>query len=202
MFQNLTTKGMLIDIASVIHSVTCLTNKNKDYNTLLSYVKEKNFYWDEDTRYPVIKDLVVQLGFTPYQFHKTVKSIYNELFRKEEEILELNFNEGIYEFELTHFDNYFRFRCKKLPVLPNLGDSIDVPFFDAIMGRTNYYVDSIRHYFEPNIQITVIRLKSGEFNKYWHIRKDEPKLKGELFWKDFYELKDSEIKEKLGFRDW
>jgi hypothetical protein len=40
------------------------------------------------------------------------------------------------------------------------------------------------------------------YNLFWHFRKDEALLKGELSWRDFYELDDSKLKEKLKLRMW
>ena len=65
-----------------------------------------------------------------------------------------------------------------------------LPFLKAILEIERFYISSIRHRFERDIQLVEIELKGGDYNLFWHYRKDEAKEKREIPWMDFFEKDD------------
>lgn len=198
MFQETTTKGMLLDISAMRSQALQLLNRGKEYDDFLNYWLSKYNYWDDDSSFPTLKEVSSETGLSNSKLKRFVKLIFDDLILGKDEGVEIIMNKIEYMFWMTYFDKSHVFIVKDLPVVPRVGEEVDLPFFKNTVGTTSFYVESVKHEFQDAKQYVVIRLKSGEYNKYWHIRKDEALIKGELHWRDFYSLMDYQLKEKLG----
>lgn len=86
--------------------------------------------------------------------------------------------------------------------MPRVGENIEIPYFQAKIGCQMFYVDSIHHFLEDKKQKIGIFLRSGSFNQYLHLRKDEAYLKREITDEEFRAPMDYTVKEKLKLRVW
>lgn len=55
----------------------------------------------------------------------------------------------------------------------------------------------IYHDISINEHVVYVRLKGGNYNLWWHIRKDEAKAKNKISWHDLHHLDDWELKNRL-----
>ena len=67
-----------------------------------------------------------------------------------------------------------------LPVIPRVGETVEIPFFRAYLDNTWFHVEKVRHEFTDTGQEVEIFLLPGEYNLYWHYRKDKAEEEGEL----------------------
>jgi len=187
-------KGMIMDISSMRSFATQFLGKGKAYDRMLSYILEKDYYNDDELQFPTIKFLMTYLGLNEYQVRKQLEQIYHDLIysHKGRDIIETE-----YVFYLSNFDNNHSLRLSSLPVIPRIGERVQIPYFNAFMGTMVYYVEDIQYEFEDNKMSVNFILAGGIYNLYWHWRKDEAKLKEELDFMDFHKLHDYEIKKRL-----
>lgn len=202
MLQKITTKGMLMDLCSLINQTKHLLNNGKDYQILLKYLIKNNFWWDDDKVFPTIKNLMAETNLSNSKVQRMIKQMYKDLVLCGEEQLLIEFDEVEYIFGLSYFDKSYYFSTRKLPFVPRVGENVNIPYFKNNVGTTSFYVNKIIHEFFDRTYSIYIQLNSGNYNKYWHIRKDEVEIKGELPWMDFLYLKDYELKKKLNLNSW
>ena len=103
-------------------------------------------------------------------------------------------------FFLKYFESYQSIICRNLGYLPRVGEELELPFVNAGVNTSYFYVDSITPCLEEGKQMIYIYLKSGSFNSYWRLRRDEAEMKREFSFDDIKKLDDYELKKKLGLR--
>ncbi|MBN2835294.1 MAG: hypothetical protein JXR48_10040 [Candidatus Delongbacteria bacterium] len=194
------TKDVIYDISSMREFAKQLLGCNKEYEEFLKYILEKDYYYDEDLQLPTIKQLEQETGLKYTTIRKYVQSIYRDLHDSD------NLDFFIYQTEYTFYMRYFDKRAsvtlKRLPVIPRVGEQIDIPFFRTKVGTTSFFMDEIYHHLSEKKQEITFYLKPGRFNHYWKIRKDEAILKGEINRDEYWDHMDFDAKEKLHLRNW
>lgn len=198
MEQKLYSKDILIDIKSMVGFARQLLGRGKTYENLLSHFLSK--YCNDDVDLPSLKLLQSELNTTYTILHKQIQSIYEDLMNYEESEIDYSVKKVEYIFSLRYFDSYKTFKLDYLPVVPRVGENIEIPFCRAILGTQFFHVDSIHHYITAEKQVIGIWLRHGGYNHYFKWRKDEAYLKHEISRDEYYSPMDYNIKEKLKLR--
>ncbi|WP_204345541.1 hypothetical protein [Psychroserpens algicola] len=189
-------KRAFLDLLFIKVQLKDLFSKNDKYKQLIEFMLSKDFI-DSDEYLPSLKQIGIELNIKPYTLSKLIKDLYNEVFDLEKENY-LEFNKPEIYFDLNYFENdrgYFL--CKNLAYIPRVGENIDIPFLKAQVGTDYFYVDSIRHSLDTNVQRIFISLKSGLYNKYFHYEKYKAYEQGRIDSSDLFYKHDLSIKKKM-----
>lgn len=190
-----TPKGVFRDLVSMSWSLNYFLNKDKEYNTILKYIIDKKLC--DVYPLPKIKDVLLDIGISYSRFSRLILMLYEDIlsdedfhFEKPSAIYELNFSGKMRSFTLSF---------KELAVIPRIGESVYFSYLKELSQNTYFYVKNVNHRFYKGIQSVEIELEEGEYNLFWHLRRDEAFLKEEINPFNRYEFSVSELKEKLGF---
>ena len=85
-----------------------------------------------------------------------------------------------------------------LPIVPRIGEEVQVSFFKTYVGEEFFYVKSIRHDIYDKQQVVSIHLEGGHYNKWWHYKRDEAIEKGQVDWIEALFSSDRALKKELG----
>lgn len=196
--DSLSTSTLLRDISSLGWALSPLLEKGKDYNSLLSYIIQQNWFFNdnEDTHLPSIKELVKDTGI-PYT---KIKKFLNQIFEDFQQDWSLcpSFTETEYQFSIKSWEKTMYFRVKSLPVIPRVGEHIRIPYFSAYLKFEHFHVSKITHEFENGKIIIKIHCKEGDYNLFWHYRLDEAVEKREIGLYDLWHKLDYQLKKDLG----
>ena len=200
MNQNtLSTREVLHDITTMGVSLSTLLNKGKDYDKIIQYIIDNKFYYNLYQSIP-LKKLSQEIGY-PYQtFQKLVHQIYRDALDNETEF-RVEINEVEYQITLDGFRHTAYLTMTSLPIVPRIGEEIQVPFFKTYVGEEYFYVKSIRHDLYDNQQVVSIHLEGGHYNKWWHQRRDEAIEKGEVDRIDALFSSDRSLKKEIGTKE-
>lgn len=200
MEKKLSNVGILRDITSMREFAKKLIGKGKDYDELLWVITDKDYYDDDNMFLLNLKELQSKVNKLYSFICKQLNEIYNDLQKHEEIGIEFSIKKVEYVFLLHNRDNYGWFVLDDLPILPRVGEQIDIPFLREKMGQTYYYVENIFHHISDSKQTINITLNPGSPNLYFRIRKDEAYLKGEINREEYNSKEDWDIREKLKLR--
>lgn len=192
---SISTKGMYRDIVSMRGSLSCFLNKGKEYEDLVKFIQEKRY--DENEGPPLIKDLVKESGVSNSKVTRYLKMIYKDVMEYEDFIID--FHEVKYR--IWAKSNYFGsviFDMKYLPVVPRVGEKVELLYFSEKLGTSSFYVKKVQHKFHNGCQLIEIELAEGDYNLFWHFRLDEAVEKKEIHWTEVFDKKPYQLKEKLG----
>ena len=195
--ETLPTSSLISDISSMSWALKPLLNQGKEYDGLLSYIIEKNWFYPEDGKIniPAVKDLIKDTGIPYGKLKKYLNEIFEDI--RTSDSLIINFSDIEYWFSLTSFRKSLCFRVKSLPVFPRIGEQMRIPYFHSYLQTNFFYVSDITHEFENGVQIITIHLKEGFYNLFWHFRLDEAEERMEIDFRDRYEKTDYQLKKEL-----
>ncbi len=196
MEKGISVKRIIIDILIVKDQVLNHFRNQEKYKDLLNYLTAKDYLNDDNLKIPTFKEIENATGIKTYHIRKQLSEIYESFFSYDNG-MRFNFKKCEIVFIMKNYQRYASVICNNISHLPRIGDNISLSFVKAKVGTDYFYVDDIRHYFEENSQSIHIFLKGGIFNQYWHNRLHEAMEKRELPFKDFYDLNDYELKQKL-----
>jgi hypothetical protein len=192
---------MLYDIGSMQHRARMLQDKGKDYDQLLKHINTLDFYYNEAVPKPTIKQLQEQTGIDYSKVRKHIREIYLDLIvgKDDDDFPPFSFGDVTYTISLQSMWNKrsLYFEVDSLPVIPRIGEEIEIPYFHAYLGERTFYVESIDHTLNDKGQSIHINLVPGYFNIYWHYRKAKAMEEQELNWNDFIDLNDYQLRDKL-----
>jgi len=60
-----------------------------------------------------------------------------------------------------------------LPVIPKVGENIQLPFLKAKFQTDDFYVQKVNHYFLRDTQHIQLTIVGGNYNLCRHLKKDE-----------------------------
>ena len=189
-------KRAILDILYIKEQVYDKFKNNNNYKPILDFLMAKD-YLDDNIDLPSIKDMEEILGIKMYHLRKTLINLYDDIFNTENGV-KFEFKSVEISFFLKNFDNTQSFICKDIGYIPRVGEDLDLPFVQARLNTSFFYVDSITHCLQESKQIIYIYLKSGFYNSYWKIRRDEAEMKREFSFNDIINLDDYDLKKKLG----
>ncbi|WP_320112298.1 hypothetical protein [Draconibacterium orientale] len=200
MENQITTKGMMIDILSQRNFAKQLVGEGKDYDDVLNWLLAKDYYYDEDLPYPSIKELTEDLNISYSVARRLISCIYNELSEVYRNKIDYSIPEVEYIFYLTFLGNWAYVKLKNIPAPPRVGEDIVIPFFKEKIQTDHFYIRSVKHIFTDKKQEVYIHLVVGQFNLYWNMLRDEKYAKCQMS-RDEYDSKDeSTMREKYGLR--
>jgi hypothetical protein len=197
--ETLSTREVLHDITTMGSSLTTLLNKGKGYDKIIKYIIDNKFYYNLYKSIP-LKKLSQEIGFTYETFQKLVHQIYRDALDYETEF-RIDIKEVEYQITLDGFKQTAYLILKSLPILPRIGEEIQVPFFKAYVGEEYFYVKNIQHDFYDNQQVVNIHLEGGHYNKWWHNRRDEAIEKSEVDKIGGWFSSDRSLKKVIGTRE-
>ena len=192
-----TVKDMFIALLSILPQVIEHYKNNANYKPILTYLKENDFYNNEDVRYPTFKILEEATGIKTYKLRKYIKEMYINLLGYED-AFPMDFNNVEVYIYAQFAKNNVTVKCKNLKQLPRIGEEVEFMFLKAQVGTSYFYVKKVTHSFENDQQVITIWLKGGFYNSYYRFRLDEALAKGEINSRELYELHSFEINERLG----
>jgi len=196
------TKELLRDIKNMKAFAKQLLGKEKNYEQFLKYVLKLNYYKDGVYTPISIKEIQHETGLKYPIIRKYLHQIYEDLLGNDENQIDFSVQKVEYTFFLHYFDESAYFTVNHLPVVPRVGEQVEIPYFKAKVGTVSFHVDSIYYTFTDELQTVDIYLSPGKYNHYWPKRKDEAYLKGEITLHEYFSVKDYSLKEKLKLDRW
>lgn len=197
MYQDtLPTREVLHDLTMMGSSLATLLNKGKDYDNIIRYIIDNKFYYNLYQSIP-LKKLAKDMGY-PYQtFQKLVQQLYKDALDNET-VFRVDIKEVEYQITLDGFKHTAYLTMNSLPIVPRIGEEVQVPFFKTYVGEEFFYVKSIRHDIYDKQQVVSIHLEGGHYNKWWHYKRDEAIEKGQVDWIEALFSSDRALKKELG----
>ncbi len=192
---------MVLDIGSIQTQAKSLLNPKMAYNDVLEALIKTNYYYNDELQIPTINQLSEATSLSSAKVRKHIRAIYEDILKAS-----TNSNHHAFTFEeisvffvLTNRanDKHLTFETTALPVIPRVGEDIQIPYFSAYLDTTSFYVDSVIHDLEDNKQVIYIHLEPGHFSPYWHFRKDQAYQEGDISIKDLMDCSEYELKKKL-----
>lgn len=192
--DTLALKGVFCDLVSMSWSLNYFLNKGKEYDIIIKYIIDKNL----GDVYPLrkIKDVVLDIGIPYSRFSRLILLLYEDI--RSDEDFHFEKPSVIYEINFSGKKRNFTISFKELQVLPRIGESVYFPYLKEYTQSTYFFVKNINHHFYNGTQTVEIELEEGDYNLFWHFRRDEGFLKDELDPFDRFDLSETELREKLG----
>ena len=156
-----------------------LVNKYPDYKEIGEIIYEYD-YFDDDLQvpFPTMTSISRRTGKTFGKVRKQIKEIHDLIFSENDN--NLNFGKVQYRMCFSYGENYFEFNLKNLPVIPRVGENLQLPFIKANIMTDLFYVEEVQHVFKNSTQIVEIWCKSGAGNQYLKFRKDKAQALREI----------------------
>ncbi|UCS93770.1 hypothetical protein KZP23_01665 [Echinicola marina] len=194
----ISTKNILFDLMRLPGRLKIVLEKGNEFNVFLSPFLECDWEKEFGDKIPSVKQLSIRFNIKYDRLRNYLYEIYDavidEAWDVPFEFSEIEYWLEIYSQKRQIAVNLF---CKSIPVLPRVGESIDIPFLYAYFENSRYYVQKISHEFTEKKQVVHIELHEGEFNPYWHFRKAQAEEEGELSFEELMNKSDFELKYKL-----
>lgn len=163
--ESLSTKQMLLNIIWMRSRASSLADQNKRYSAFLKFILEQDFI-NEEVPLPPLKELSEAAGIKYSQLRKLIEEVYLNLIHYETQP-SFSFSKIRYEFYIRGWRKKSVYaKVDKLPIIPRVGEFVNMPFFSALLGTSQFYVDEIRHEFEDDTQVVNFLLKQGTYNTY------------------------------------
>ena len=197
MEPKLSSQQMLLDICSMVSRAKDLLKEEKSYHTLLNAITNIGYCYDDTQHLPSLKELSAQTELKYDLVRRQLRQIYKDLLPDVEKAMPFHFIKVLYTFHLKGWTRSIWFDADTLPVVPRVGENINVPFFKAYVGTDYFYVAEINHTLQDTHQLIDIMLKQGRYNSYWHFRKDQAAEEGEIGFSEYVSEDDYTLKKKL-----
>lgn len=154
---NLSSKQILLDIGSMIYRAQKLLTEEHEYNALLKAILKIKYYFDEYEHLPTLKELSADTGIKYNKVRKQIREIYDDLLfgydKESSQGSPFIFKEITYSFSVKGFSrSHIYFEVTQLPVVPRVGEEIQLPFFQAYLNTSRFHVESICHWFNNQKQ--------------------------------------------------
>ncbi len=189
-------KRAFLDLLFIKIQLKELFKDNENYHQLIGFMLSKDFL-DSDEPLPTMKSMEQSLGLTSHKLRKLIHDLYEEMFGNELNHA-LKFNKLEIYFDLHYFEGqYGYFKCSDLAFIPRVGENMTIPFLKAKVGTDYFYVDSVRHSLEDEVQRIDIRLNSAFYNKYFHYEKHKAYELRKISLSDLYRKHDLSLKDKM-----
>lgn len=194
---NLTTNELIKELGALRKFMLefIATHPEKEYSSFIRELLNNNFYYDEQLKFPSLKEILLISNLSRARIRKFLESAYVDV--KNEDFL-FNIHKIKYVFIVKNFNNHLYKEFSNIPRVPNIGERVDFPYFKEELMCSLMYVDDVSNEFTDDLQIVTIYLKCGEYNLHWRLRKDEAKEYRELGIIEFYE-EDYILKTKLDY---
>lgn len=192
-------KQIVIDFIYIKEQLVELFKHQEQYQAIIAFLVTKDYLNDDlDLPFPKVKDVEDGTGLKTHVLKKLLLEMHNQIFgNSNTSRLRLRFSNTLYHFAIKFYDKNCYFTIDKLEHLPRIGENIYLPFTKASLDVSCFYVENIRHEFEGITQNVYINLKVGDYNSFWHFRKDQALELNEIGFSESFALSDSQLKEKV-----
>lgn len=198
--STISSKDLLIAICSLKTQAMKLLIRGNKYNQILDVVIREDYAADEFDRFPLVGEFRKMTGLSSHVFRKCLENLYFDLVIDHENRPNLSFEAVKYYLHIQGLENSILIWVDSFPVIPNVGNEISIYAYKSYLGSSLFHVEEVRHEFEDSIQIIGLYLKHGKYNKYWELRKDRARCLEEVHWRDFYNLREDELRSRLNDR--
>lgn len=193
-------KEIIRDLISIQKFLPEFLNLNKDYKDIIELLLQFDLD-DFDTPYPSVKSMQDKLGMNYGEVKRKLHLLWEDVKNYEKFGINFSINQVEYVFFLKYFEKNVSLTFTDLPIVPRVGEKVQIPFFRAIVGKEYFYVTRIEHYIDNTKQTIQFTLASGDYNLFWHLKKDEEYVKGNISLEEYYSSsKDLILKERFGLR--
>jgi hypothetical protein len=197
-FNQISTRKIVYSIFHMKERARALLQKQNPFNRFLEDLLNLDMDKEFENGHPSLKELSKRLDIKYDRIRKYLQEIYQVLIDSGEE-LPFSFSGVEYIFYVFGSgDKSASFSSNSLPVVPRLGESIDLPFLHAYFDSSTFYVNAVSYELTGTIQKVHFDLRSGYFNPYWYFRKAQAEEEGELSFHDMTHLNEYQQKAKLG----
>ncbi len=170
--NKLTSQGMIYNLKSMRGFAANFIGNGGNYDELLKAIIES-----DSTLTPKI--LAKQLNITVDKCRFQIRKLYNDIIENKEGVT-FKFNKSKVYLNFKHRDIFHFIEVEKLPIMPRVGEQIEVPFLMEYFDNHIFYIDSIHHKLENDFQVIDIHLTGGYYNLFWHWRRDKAYLTNEF----------------------
>lgn len=197
MNDNPSPKQIIKDVMTMRNLVISMLDKTKKYYPIFKILTDKDYYNDENLHYPNIKQLAELTGSSYGVTRKLLIEGYKEIYLMTYD-RPVQINTANYIFYIKGNENSINLNFKNLPVIPRIGEAVNIYHFQALVGTHYFFVDDIQYEFNDRAQVIYIWLKPGSYNLYWHFRKHQAIEEGKISVRDLFDLNDYQLQDKLG----
>ena len=148
--ETLSTRVILSDITCMRTSLKSLLNKGKGYDGVINYIIDNELEYKRYMPTP-LKKLANEIGIPSEVLRKQIHQIYRDILDEDTEFY-IDITEVQYQITLRGYKNIVYFTIKSLPVKPQIGENIYVPYFSEYVGSEYFKVKDIKHYLYNNQQ--------------------------------------------------
>jgi len=197
-FNQISTKKIVYSVLQMRERARALLLNENPFNRFLEDLLNLDMNKEFQNGRPSLKELSKRLNIKYDKLRIDLHKIYQKLIEGEEE---LPFSFTGVEYIFNVYDSREKsasFISNSLPVVPRLGESINLPFLYAYFDSSTFYVNDVSHEFTGTIQRVYFDLRPGYFNPYWYFRKAQAEEEGELSFLDMTHLNEYQQKAKLG----
>ncbi len=152
--ETLSTRVILSNITCMRTSLKSLLNKGKGYDRVINYIIENELEYNHYLPTP-LKKLANEIGITSEGLRKQIHQIYKDILDEDTEFY-IDITEVQYRFTLRGYKNTAYFTVKSLPVKPQIGENIHIPYFSEYVGSEYFQVKDVKYRFYNNQQIISI----------------------------------------------
>ncbi|GAB4015268.1 hypothetical protein GCM10028808_40110 [Spirosoma migulaei] len=172
-----------------------LKNKGKEYDPLIDTITAIG----EDDPIPASKDLQVRFSISPAKLRKWIDTLYEDFLgaiRTDSTVIQ--FTRLEHRICIYGSRGFISFLCQ-LPVIPRIGEEIDVPFIAAYTTGSggSYYVYDIRYEFGDSEMTVNIWARQGFYNKHFEYLKDRADFEGQLSKVESFDMTEYDIEKEL-----
>ncbi|WP_026914899.1 hypothetical protein [Christiangramia portivictoriae] len=158
-------KAAVLDLIYLQDQLAVFTKKYPEYEQIADILCAHDYFDDDiDIPIPTMTSISRDTGIKFTKVKKQLKEIHDLIFSKDGE--NLSFNKTRYRICFSDHGDHFEINLKHLPVVPRVGDNLDIPFIKARLAWGLFYVEEIDHVFDNGTQIIEIWCKTGRANQY------------------------------------
>jgi len=165
-------KQAILDLLYVDVHLSKVAQDFPNLKPITDYLLESNFIDDEDKPWPSLKSISEATGIEYSTTRTSVRKIHELMFPFMDTPY-LNFSNTKFELEIHKFGVSHYMVLDSLPVIPKVGENIQLPFLKAKFQTDDFYVQRVNHYFFRDTQYIQLTILGGDYNLYRNFRKDE-----------------------------
>ena len=143
--ETLSTRVILSNITCMRTSLKSLLNKGKGYDGLINYIIDNELEYNHYLPTP-LKKLANMIGIKSEVLRKHIHHIYKDILDEDTEFY-IDITEVQYQITLRGYKNIVYFTIKSLPVKPQIGETMFIPYFSEYVGSEYFKVKAIDHNF-------------------------------------------------------
>lgn len=192
-------KEIIRDLISLQQFLPGFLGLNKDYNDIVRYFIDLDLN-DKNTPRPSVNEIQEKLGVKYGVLKRKLFELRNDIVNHERFGINFSINQVEYVFLLEKYEKLERLTLNFIPIVPRVGEQVQIPFFKSTLGTDYFYVRKINHLFNDTKQTIEITLTYGDYNLFWHFKKDEEYEKGNITFHEYFSTIDLLLKEKLGIK--